>query len=126
MTNRKRRPTTGITIMAIKTDSIPLDQPKDPDRCAVFNLYSILADATQVATLRSKYLAGGYGYGQAKQTLLALILEQFATERQRFQAYMQDLAIIEQQLAIGEAKASIMAEQMLERVRDKLGYGPSR
>ncbi|MHA7877463.1 MAG: tryptophan--tRNA ligase [Bacteroidota bacterium] len=109
-------------IMGIKTDSIPLDQPKDPDQCTVFGLYSLLAEAAQTATLRAKYLAGGYGYGQAKQALLALILEQFKTERQRFQAYMQDSAFMEQQLAMGEAKASTMAAHMLEKVRSQLGY----
>jgi len=109
-------------IMAIRTDSTPLDQPKDPDQCTVFSLYSILAEATQTATLRSKYLAGGYGYGQAKQALWELILEHFREERQRFQAYIQDPSTMEQQLAIGETEASTMAEQMLGKVRAKLGY----
>ena len=109
-------------IMAIKTDSTPLDQPKNPDRCIIFSLYSVLATHAQIEHLRQKYLAGGYGYGQAKQELLALILEQFATERQRFQAYMQNTSAIEQQLAIGEAKAQTIAAKTLERVRIKLGY----
>ena len=112
------------TIMAIKTDSTPLDQPKDPDRCIIFGLYKVLADATQTARLRQKYLAGGYGYGHAKQALLALILEQFATERQRFQDYMQDRSALERQLAQGEAKANAIAEKTLEKVRTKLGYAP--
>ncbi len=112
-------------IMAIKTDSTPLDQPKNPDHCAVFKLYSMLANQALTADLRAKYLAGGYGYGQAKQALLALILEQFREERQRFRAYIQDPYSIEQQLIIGEAKARAMAEQMLEKVRTKLGYTPT-
>ena len=110
------------TIMAIKTDSIPLDQPKNPDHCNIFSLYNVLADATQTATLRKKYLAGGYGYGHAKKELLELILGQFTTERQRFQAYMQDIPAMEQQLALGETKARAMAAQTLEKVRTKLGY----
>ena len=112
------------TIMAMVTDSTPLDQPKHPAQCTVFSLYSILANATQTAALRQKYQAGGYGYGQAKKELLALILERFATERQRFQAYMQDVSFIEQQLAEGEAKARSLAAQTLEKVRAKLGYAP--
>ena len=108
--------------MAIKTDSTPLDQPKNPDQCTVFSLYNILASQAQVEALRQKYLTGGYGYGQAKQALLTLILEQFKTERQRFQAYIQDVSFIEQQLAMGEAKARTMAAQTLGRIRTKLGY----
>jgi tryptophanyl-tRNA synthetase len=110
------------TIMAIKTDSTPLQNPKNPDKCTVFRLYDTLASEVQSASLRQKYLAGGYGYGQAKRELLRLILEQFAAERQRFQAYMKDLPAIEQQLAMGEAQARITAGQMLEKVRTKLGY----
>lgn len=111
-------------VMAIVTDSTPLDQPKHPDQCTVFRLYSMLAHEDQTAALRQKYQAGGYGYGQAKKALWELILEQFATERQRFQAYMQDVSAMEQQLAEGEAQARVIAEQTLEQVRNKLGYTP--
>ena len=31
-------------IMGIKTDSTPLEDPKDPDTCTVFALYSLLAN----------------------------------------------------------------------------------
>lgn len=112
------------TIMAIKTDSTPLDQPKDPDRCAIFRLYEVLADAKQTAILRQQYLAGGYGYGHAKKALLALILERFATERKCFQTYIKDTSALEQQLVQGETKASVMADKTLEKVRTKLGYAP--
>jgi tryptophanyl-tRNA synthetase len=84
----------------------------------------MLADKVQVDDLREKYLAGGYGYGQAKKELLGLILELFATKRQCFQTYMQDVSGIEQQLAIGEAKARNLAAKMLRKVREKLGYVP--
>ena len=110
------------TIMAIKTDSAPLAQPKDPDRCPIFSLHKILANQTESSALREKYLAGGYGYRQAKEALLALILEQFATERHHFQGYMQDLSAIEHILTKGEEKAKRIAAPMLRKVRTKLGY----
>ncbi|MEM7383227.1 MAG: tryptophan--tRNA ligase [Bacteroidota bacterium] len=109
-------------IMHIQTDSTPLAAPKDPAQCTVFRLYSTLASATQTTAMHAKYLAGGYGYGEAKEALLALILQQFAPARDRFDAYMHDLPAIEQQLATGEAKASAMAEQTLAQVRTRLGY----
>mmetsp|Transcript_23612 Transcript_23612/g.54960 ORF Transcript_23612/g.54960 Transcript_23612/m.54960 type:complete len:326 (+) Transcript_23612:2793-3770(+) len=110
------------TIMMIQTDSTPLSQSKNPDLCKVFGLYKTLANAAQVADLRAKYLAGGYGYGEAKKELLALILEKFAAERQRFQSYMQDVSAIEQVLVTGETKARELATQTLSKVRTKLGY----
>jgi tryptophanyl-tRNA synthetase len=109
-------------IMAIKTDSTPLDQPKNPDQCTIFRLYNILAGEEQAAPLRQKYLAGGYGYGQAKKALLELILEQFVTERQHFRSYMQNVSVIEQKLASGETEARAMAEHTLAKVRTQLGY----
>ncbi|MEM7055669.1 MAG: tryptophan--tRNA ligase [Bacteroidota bacterium] len=110
------------TIMAIQTDSTALAAPKNPAQCTVFSLYSILADEAQIATMRTKYLEGGYGYGEAKQALLGLILEKFAIARQRFDAYMHDLQAIDRRLAAGEAKANAIATQTLEEVRAKLGY----
>lgn len=109
-------------VMSIQTDSAALDQPKDPDQCNVFRLYSLLADSAQTAALRQKYETGGYGYGQAKKELFELILTQFSTERERFQHYMQDVAAIEKKLAQGEEKAKHLAMQTLEKVRSKLGY----
>lgn len=109
-------------IMQIQTDSTPLASPKDPAQCTVFHLYSVLASAAQTADMRARYLAGGIGYGEAKQALLTLILQQFAPARDRFDAYMRDLPAIEQQLAAGEARASAIAEKTLAQVRTKLGY----
>lgn len=109
-------------IMAIQTDSTPMEQPKDPDQCTVFNLYSLLADEAQTVALRQKYQAGGYGYGEAKKELFALILEHFSAERERFQDYMQDAAAVEQILAHGEAQARQLAMKTLKEVRAKLGY----
>ncbi len=109
-------------VMSIQTDSKALEAPKDPDQCIVFKLYSLLADQTQVAIMRSQYLAGGYGYGEAKQALFSLILTKFALAREKFDAYMQDTNTIERLLARGEAKAHTRALDTLQQVRAKLGY----
>lgn len=112
-------------VMSIETDSTPLAQPKDPDQCTVFALYSLLASPAQVAAMRQGYVAGNYGYGQAKKALLAVILERFEAPRQRFEAYTRDLSAIDEQLAVGEAKARAVAACTLDKVRNRLGYGPT-
>lgn len=109
-------------IMAIITDSTPLEAPKDPDTCTVFKLYALLASPTETTDLRAKYLAGGFGYGHAKNALLSLVLEKFAHERQKFQSLMDDPAALEAQLATGENKARQVANQVLTRVRRALGF----
>ncbi len=109
-------------VMAIVTDSTPLDRPKNPDQCTVFNLYSMLASADQSIALRQRYQAGGYGYGQAKKALWEMILDRFAAERSLFRVYMRDESLVEKQLTDGESKARRIAEQTLELVRNCLGY----
>lgn len=109
-------------ILSIQTDSLSLEAPKNPDQCIVFKLYSLLADQPQVATMRLRYLAGGYGYGDAKQALFALILDKYVLARERFNAYIQDTAALENLLSVGEAKARVMAMHTLQQVRSKLGY----
>jgi len=109
-------------IMGIATDSTPLEEPKNPDTCNVFALYSILGSDAQVADLKAKYLAGNFGYGHAKQALFELILERFTTEREKFSYYMENPDEVEKALKIGAQKASIVANATLKRVREVMGY----
>lgn len=109
-------------IMSIKTDSTPLEEPKDWATCNCFALYALLANEDQVATMKSNYEGGNYGYGHAKQALFELIMERFAAPRERYAYYMDNLSEIDTALAKGAAKAKIVADDVLKRVRDKVGY----
>ncbi|MGD1842150.1 MAG: tryptophan--tRNA ligase [Thermonemataceae bacterium] len=109
-------------VMSIVTDSQPLEAPKNPDTCNVFQIYALLADATQTAEMRQKYEAGGYGYGHAKKALLALLLDRFAEERKQFMYYMDHLDELNKALEVGEAKAHTIAQATLTRVRKVLGF----
>jgi len=109
-------------VMKIQTDSTPLENPKDPDNCNVFALYELLANKEQTQVLRQEYLAGGMGYGNAKQSLYELILERFARERQQFNYFMEHPQEIEISLAKGADRARAIANEVLLRVRNKVGY----
>lgn len=109
-------------VMSIETDSTPLESPKDPEKCNVFGIYKLLADADQCSQMREKYLAGGYGYGHAKQELFELIVEKFKTQREKFNYYMEHLEEIDQALTIGAEKAKKVANSTLSRVRPTMGY----
>jgi tryptophanyl-tRNA synthetase len=111
------------TIKSIISDSTPLEAPKNPDTDTTFKLYSLLASPAETEELRAKYLAGGYGYGHAKQALYELILRRFATERERFSFYMNNLPEIDAQLAIGAKRAQAYGAGVLAKVRQKVGYG---
>ena len=109
-------------IMAIQTDSTPLEAPKDPDTGNVMRLYRLLASDEQIQTMEAAYRAGGYGFGNAKQALYELILEKFATPRERYNYYMEHLDELDAILKEGAAKAHRVADETLRRVRAKIGY----
>tara|TARA_R110002072_G_scaffold22615_1_gene79450 strand:- start:290147 stop:291169 length:1023 start_codon:yes stop_codon:yes gene_type:complete len=109
-------------IMGIETDSTPMEEPKDPDSCNVFALYEILGTTNQVMEMRANYEGGNYGYGHAKQALYELIVEKFAEPRSRYNYYMENLSEIDKALQVGASKATLVANDVLNRVREKLGY----
>ena len=108
-------------IMSIVSNSEALEDPKDPDNCNIFSLYSIIASPDAVAEMRNNYEKGGYGYGHAKQALYELILEKFEKERARFQYLMQNQTELEKALALGAKKARKVAHAVIQRVRTKSG-----
>jgi tryptophanyl-tRNA synthetase len=109
-------------IKGIETDSTPLEEPKNPATCNVFGLYKLLASPEEIADLKAKYLAGNYGFGHAKQALFDLITEKFKTEREKYNHYINNPAEIDKLLFEGAAKAGKVADSVLKRVREKLGF----
>ena len=109
-------------IMSIQTDSTPLEAPKDWKTCNCFAIYSLLASEEELKIMKSNYEAGGYGYGHAKQALFDLICKTFSEERNRYNHYMTQPEEVEKALAVGAKKATEVANDVLNRVREKLGY----
>lgn len=109
-------------VMGIVSDSKSLEQPKDPETDNTFKLYALLAGADETAAMRQNYLKGGFGYGHAKTALFELILDKFKEQRNAFQHLMTHTDVLEKELAIGEKKASKMADDKLKQVRSVLGY----
>jgi tryptophanyl-tRNA synthetase len=109
-------------VNSIITDSTPLEEPKNPDICNVFKLYSLLASDDQVSKMRENYSGGNYGYGHAKKEFFELILAKYGKEREIFNSFMNNPDEIEKRLEAGEAKAKVVAYELLDKVRRKLGY----
>ena len=109
-------------IMKIQTDSTSLEDPKDWSTCNLFAIYKLIANEDQVEDMKANYEKGGYGYGHAKQALYDLLITKYATERERYNYYINNLEEIDKALAIGAEKASKVANEVLKRVRDKTGY----
>ncbi|MDN6280012.1 MAG: tryptophan--tRNA ligase [Psychroflexus sp.] len=109
-------------VMRIETDSTPLEEPKDPETCKVFQIYKLIGTDTQTEELKQKYLAGGFGYGHAKQELFELITTTYEKERALFERYINDREEIDRLLKIGAEKAQKVGAKVLKRVRKKIGY----
>jgi tryptophanyl-tRNA synthetase len=109
-------------VMKIETDSKGLEEPKDPDASTIVKLYELIAPAEKVQEMRQNLTAGGYGYGHAKQELYEMIAETFAEEREKYNELMSRPERIEEQLQEGAKKASLVAQGVIGRVREKLGY----
>ena len=109
-------------IMSIQTDSLALEDPKDPEACNVYQIYNLLASKDQSERLANKYRAGNFGYGHAKQELFDLICSKFSTEREKFTFLMSNTDIIEKELISGAVKAKVIANSVLCRVRENIGY----
>ena len=109
-------------IKKIVTDSKLVDEPKNPDADNVFNIYKLICSKEQEIEMRALYTSGGYGYGHAKQALYDQVISKFSEARAKYNEYMNDLKTIDEILQEGAEKAKIVAEGVIERVREKLGY----
>lgn len=108
-------------VMSIETDSVPLDEPKDPESCNVFALIKLFADEEQQKEIADKYRAGGYGYGHAKNELLGMINEYFAEARERRKELAKDLDLVRDILNEGGKKARKRAEKVMKPIREVTG-----
>jgi len=108
-------------VMKIVTDSTPLEDPKDPDKCNVFALLKLVAQPEELAQWDQKYRAGGIGYGTAKKRLAELLIEYFKPYRQKRAELADNLDFVEQVLKNGAEKAGAVARQTLSRVRRTVG-----
>lgn len=110
------------SVKTIITGSTPLEEPKDPDTCNVYRLFSLLANQNQIEEMRSNYAKGGYGYGHAKTALYELILSKFEKPRLRYNELMNNTNLLEKELQVGEARARKLAQEKLKIVREVLGF----
>ena len=108
-------------IMSIKTDSLPIESIKNPNTCNVFKLYSLIGNEAQVKKMKENYERGGYGYGEAKSQLFNLILETYSKQRNTYNYLMDNRSEIDQILKEGSIRAKKIADQVIKRVKSKLG-----
>ena len=108
-------------IMSIPTDSTPMEDPKDPDKCNIFALFKLFSNERQIADLAAKYRAGNFGYGHAKQALFEAYMDYFAPMRRRREELEKEPGYIDEVLHKGAEKANAVAAQTVDEVYRAVG-----
>lgn len=108
-------------VMAIVTDSAPVEAPKDPDANNVYNLLKLFAPPEETAQWRERFLAGGLKYVEAKKRLLALLDETFGEARERRRELAAHPERVAEVLSEGARKARAVARETLGRARKACG-----
>jgi len=108
-------------VMAIQTDSTPVEEPKDPDTCNLYNIFKLFAPADRLLEVRKLYVEGGAAYGYIKQELVVLIEDYFKEARLKRTELLQDRESLKKILAHGAIKAREKAAPTLDRVRQRVG-----
>tara|TARA_B110000858_G_scaffold196307_1_gene254813 strand:- start:279 stop:1256 length:978 start_codon:yes stop_codon:yes gene_type:complete len=106
----------------IVTDNTPLEAPKDPQSSTVYQLFQLIASAEKSFKMKENLKAGGYGWGHAKKELIDELVISFASQREKFNYYMDNPSEVESILIKGAEKAKKVANTTLKRFRKKLGY----
>ncbi|ADO83326.1 tryptophan--tRNA ligase [Ilyobacter polytropus] len=107
-------------IMSVVTDSTPLEDPKDPDNNITI-LYKLFASEEKVEEMRQKFMAGGYGYGHAKNELLEAVLEYFKEAREKREELAKNPEYVEAVLKKGAEKARKIAHKKITLVKETVG-----
>jgi tryptophanyl-tRNA synthetase len=108
-------------IMSIKTDSTPVADPKDPEKCTVFALYALFATEAEKEALAAAYRAGGMGYGEAKKLLYGKMEAYFAPYRARRKELLGDPDYVQAVLSDGAARARAVAQATLDEAKRAAG-----
>ncbi|MBN1125230.1 MAG: tryptophan--tRNA ligase [Sedimentisphaerales bacterium] len=110
-------------IMRMQTDSTPVEEPKDPDKCNIFALLRLVASKEEIQEWDQKYRAGGVGYGSTKKRVVELMHEYFRPYRAKRTELENNIDFVKQVLADGAARARSIARKTLDEVRKAVGLG---
>lgn len=112
------------TVMAIVTDSTPVEEPKDTGQ-TLFQLWSLFATAEEREKLFARAREGGLGYGDVKKDLLERMLASFEPMRERREALAKRPDEVEDVLADGARRARALSQPVLAAARGAAGLGPA-
>ena len=111
-------------IMSIVTDSTPVDQPKDLNS-PLYRLFTLFLSDKDKKILENKFLSPGLQYGKVKADLCDTAIEYFRPFRDKRDYLSKNLDYVFNQLAIGSEKATLVSDQIIDKVRTATGLNYS-
>jgi len=111
-------------IMSIVTDSTPVDQPKDLNS-PLYRLFTLFLSDKDKKILENKFLSPGLQYGKVKADLFDTVIDYFRPFRDKRDYLSKNLDYVLNQLAIGSEKATLVADQIIDKVRTVTGLNYS-
>lgn len=113
-------------IMGIKTDSTPLESPKDPAATPLLPLLKLFASPTDLVEIERTFREGGLGWGHYKVKLLDLFHATLGPARARRKELAADLGHVEDVLVDGATRARAIAAPIMDDVRRAVGTARPR
>ena len=105
-------------VFSIKTDSRPMEEPKNPDEILVYQIYQAIAPSDKVQEMADGLRMGKLGYGHIKNMLLDAVLDATLESKEKYDYYMAHFNEVEEMLALGASKARPLAQNTLKRLKD--------
>jgi tryptophanyl-tRNA synthetase len=110
-------------IAGIVTDSTPVADPKDPDKCNLFAIISLFLSEAEKTDLAERYQRGGLKYNEVKNELFGRIWEFFGSAREKREQLEQAPDHVREILKAGAEKARAKALPTLELAKERVGLG---
>ena len=107
-------------VMSIKTDSTPIDQPKQIEGTVLGQLMQAV-NPEKYERFKVYGAAPGIGYGDLKKDLLSAIQERFRPFQEKFNHYQAHPEEVEAILKDGANRARALAAPILEKARQATG-----
>ena len=107
-------------VMSIVTNSAGINEPKDKDT-PLFKIYSLFLSSEEKKILSDRYDTPGLKYGDIKKELLERIYDYFSPYRQKREHLLQNLDEVYQTLEHGATKASVVANEYMDKIRKAMG-----
>ncbi|KKS29038.1 MAG: Tryptophan-tRNA ligase [Parcubacteria group bacterium GW2011_GWC2_42_11] len=106
--------------MSIVTDSLGVEESKDPEKCNIFALHKHFSK-DMLADIEKRYREGGIGYKESKEILADNILKFVTPMRELRSELSKEKGLIEKVLEQGREKAHAVASAKMQDVKKKIG-----